>query len=70
VFESGLDYVKLAQTVSQGVAADPARQSLLKGLVSMLHGLGLAVYAEGLADPADIASCWASGVDAVTGPAV
>jgi EAL domain-containing protein (putative c-di-GMP-specific phosphodiesterase class I)/GGDEF domain-containing protein len=70
VVESGLDYVKLAQTASQGVAADAARLSLLTGVVSMLHGLGLAVYAEGLADVADVAACWTCGVDGVTGPAI
>lgn len=70
VFEAGLDYVKLSQTLSHDVAADPARQSLLRGIISALHGLGISVYAEGLRDTGDIASCWTCGVDGVTGPAV
>lgn len=70
VFEAGLDYVKLSQTLSQDIASHPARQSLLRGIVSVLHGLGVAVYAEGLRDAADVTGCWDCGVDGVTGPAV
>jgi EAL domain-containing protein (putative c-di-GMP-specific phosphodiesterase class I) len=70
VFEAGLDYIKLSQTLSHDISSHPARQSLLRGIVSVLHGLGVAVYAEGLRDAADVTGCWECGVDGVTGPAV
>jgi EAL domain-containing protein (putative c-di-GMP-specific phosphodiesterase class I) len=36
----------------------------------MLHGLGLQVYAEGVAEPEDIPALIDCGIDGVTGPAV
>jgi EAL domain-containing protein (putative c-di-GMP-specific phosphodiesterase class I) len=38
--------------------------------VSMLHGLGLQVLAEGVADSTDIPALRQAGVDGWTGPAV
>lgn len=70
LFEAGLDYVKLDASVSQGVAQDKARAAFVSGTASMLHGLGLQVYAEGVADPEDIPILHLCGVDGVTGPAV
>jgi EAL domain-containing protein (putative c-di-GMP-specific phosphodiesterase class I) len=70
IFETGLDYIKLSPTLSQDLASHPARQLLLRGIVSVLHGLGIAVYAEGLREAADVTGCWECGVDGVTGPAV
>ena len=70
LFEAGLDYVKLDASVSQAVSQDNARAAFVSGTVSMLHGLGLQVYAEGVADHADIAVLRQCGVDGVTGPAV
>jgi len=36
----------------------------------MLHGLGLKVYAEGVAGGADAVALWRSGLDGLTGPVV
>ncbi len=70
LFEAGLDYVKLDASVVQGVAHDSSRSAFVAGTVSMLHGLGLSVYAEGVVDAADIGPLLQCGVDGVTGPAV
>lgn len=70
LFEVGLDYVKLDASVVQGVVADAARSAFVSGTVSMLHGLGLQVHAEGVADSADIPVLRQCGIDGVTGPAV
>ncbi len=70
LFEAGLDYVKLDASVSQGVAQDKARAAFVSGTASMLHGLGLQVYAEGVTDAEDIPILHLCGVDGVTGPAV
>jgi EAL domain-containing protein (putative c-di-GMP-specific phosphodiesterase class I) len=39
-------------------------------MVSMLHGLGLQVYAEGVDDGDDLDTLWTCGLDGATGPAV
>lgn len=68
LFEGGIDYVKLAGSTVRGVAGDEARAAYVKGVSSMLHGLSIAVYAEGVADGADAALLWSLGIDGMTGP--
>jgi diguanylate cyclase (GGDEF)-like protein len=70
LFEVGLDYVKLDASVVQGVAQDANRAAFVSATVSMLHGLGLQVLAEGVADSTDIPALRQAGVDGWTGPAV
>ena len=70
LFEAGLDYVKLDASVVQGVSKDLARAAFVAATASMLHGLGLQVYAEGVAEPEDIPALIDCGIDGVTGPAV
>ncbi|RZL03751.1 MAG: EAL domain-containing protein [Rubrivivax sp.] len=70
LFEAGLDYVKLDASVVQGVSKDLARAAFVAATASMLHGLGLQVYAEGVADADDIPALIHCGIDGVTGPAV
>jgi EAL domain-containing protein (putative c-di-GMP-specific phosphodiesterase class I)/GGDEF domain-containing protein len=70
LLEAGLDFVKLAAAVVQGVARDEARAALVRGMVAMLHGLGLQVIAEGVEDDDDLDALWACGLDGATGPAV
>ena len=70
LFSLGLDYVKLDGSVVQGVAQDATRAAYVTATVSMLRGLGLLVFAEGVNDAADVASLWQCGIHGVTGPAV
>jgi EAL domain-containing protein (putative c-di-GMP-specific phosphodiesterase class I) len=70
LFEVGLDYVKLDASVVQGVAQDANRAAFVSATVGMLHGLGLQVLAEGVADSTDIPALRQAGVDGWTGPAV
>lgn len=70
LFEAGLDYVKLDPSVVQGVSHDPSRSAFVSATVSMLHGLGLQVYAEGVTETADIFALRQCGMDGMTGPAV
>ncbi|MEO8279610.1 MAG: EAL domain-containing protein [Ideonella sp.] len=67
LFEAGLDYVKLDAAVIHGVDSDAARANFLRGLVLMLHGLSLKVYAEGVSTKAESAAVWQAGVDGQTG---
>lgn len=66
--EAGLDYVKLDAAVIREVAGDASRAGFVKNSVTLLHGLSLQVYAEGVANDADLQALWACGVDGVTGP--
>ncbi|WP_374320664.1 LapD/MoxY N-terminal periplasmic domain-containing protein [Aquabacterium sp.] len=70
LFEAGLDYIKLDASVVQGVSLDPARAAFVSRTVSMLHSLGLHVYAEGVSDELDLSALMDCGIDGVTGPAV
>ncbi len=70
LFEAGLDYVKLDAAIAQGVALDSTRAGFVKSLVTMLHGLGLQVFVEGVNDDRDAQALWALGVDGITGPGV
>ena len=68
LFELGLDYVKLDASVTRGIAGDAALAEFVKGSAWMLHGLGLQVYAEGVASEDDALALWANGTDGITGP--
>jgi EAL domain-containing protein (putative c-di-GMP-specific phosphodiesterase class I) len=70
LLEAGLDFVKLDASLVQGLAGDDARTDHVAGMVRMLHGIGLQVYAEGVAEPEDAAALWQCGVDGLTGPVV
>ena len=54
----------------RGLAEDEARAQHVAGTVRMLHGLGMKVYAEGVADGTDAVALWRCGVDGLTGPVV
>ncbi len=68
LFEAGLHYVKLDAAVVQGVAGDSGKTEFVRGVVTMLHGLSLQVYAEGVTETADADVLWKLGMDGVTGP--
>lgn len=68
LFEAGLDYVKLDAAMIAGVGSDEHRATFVRGTVTLLHGLSLQVYAEGVADAADAKVLWDCGIDGATGP--
>jgi len=70
LLEAGLDFVKLDASLVQGLANDNARAEHVAGTVRMLHGIGLKVYAEGVAAAEDAEALWRCGVDGITGPVV
>lgn len=70
LLEAGLDFIKLDASVTEGLSRDSARAQHVAGTVRMLHGIGLSVYAEGVADADDAEALWVAGVDGITGPAV
>lgn len=68
LFEAGLDYVKLDAAMVAGVGTDEHRATFVRGTVTLLHGLSLQVFAEGVADEADARVLWSCGIDGATGP--
>jgi EAL domain-containing protein (putative c-di-GMP-specific phosphodiesterase class I) len=70
LFEAGLHYVKLDAAVVRGAGADDQRATFVRGTVTLLHGLSLQVYAEGVVDEGDAKRLWECGVDGQTGPYV
>ena len=48
--------------------AMPAQTDFVRGVVTMLHGLSLQVFAEGVNDERDAHTLRALGVDGLTGP--
>lgn len=68
LFEAGLDYVKLDASMTAGVGRDDHRALFVRGTVTLLHGLGIQVYAEGVADARDAGRLWDCGIDGATGP--
>ncbi len=68
LFEAGLDYVKLDASVTANVATNERRALFVGSTATLLHGWGIQVYAEGVADPGDSARLWDCGIDGQTGP--
>jgi diguanylate cyclase (GGDEF)-like protein len=68
LFEAGLDYAKLDASVTLGVAGDAQRMHFVRGMIVLLHGLAVQVFAEGVVDATDAKALWQCGVDGITGP--
>ncbi len=70
LFEAGLHYVKLDAAVVRGAGHDDQRATFVRGTITLLHGLSLQVYAEGVIDEGDAKRLWECGIDGQTGPYV
>ncbi|MDP3702367.1 MAG: LapD/MoxY N-terminal periplasmic domain-containing protein [Hylemonella sp.] len=66
----GLHYVKLSRALVQDVQQEVAIQTLLRGLCTVAHTMGLQVIAEGVARADDVPLLFELGFDGVTGSAV
>ena len=70
LYELGLDYVRIDARYLSGVGHDADVRRHTEGLVALLRGIGLGVYAEGVSLPDDLRVLWSLGFDGATGPAV
>lgn len=70
LYELGLDYVRIDGRFVSCISREEGLRRHAEGLVLLLHGIGLAVYAEGVTEAADLQVLWQLGFDAATGPAV
>jgi diguanylate cyclase (GGDEF)-like protein len=66
----GLDYIKVDASFVRGLDANPGNQAFLKGLCSIVHGIGIQVIAEGVVSDAEMQALAGVGFDGATGPAV
>jgi len=70
LYQLGLDYVRIDARFLAGIARDAHVRRHADGLVALLRGIGLSIYAEGVSDGDDLRMLWALGFDGATGPAV
>jgi EAL domain-containing protein (putative c-di-GMP-specific phosphodiesterase class I) len=70
LYELGLDYVRIDARFLGGIGHDADVRRHAEGLVALLRGIGLGVYAEGVSSPDDLRVLWNLGFDGATGPAV
>ncbi len=68
--ELGLDYIKLATRHLHGAVSEEAMRSYAQGLVSLVHGLGLRVLAQGVDRQDELAMLWELGFDGAAGQAL
>lgn len=66
----GLDYIKVDASFVRGLDANPGNQAFLKGLCSIVHGIGIQVIAEGVVSEAEMQALAGVGFDGATGPVV
>ena len=65
---AGVHYVKVDMRQLQGLAEDGAVQDYARGLLALLHGLGLQVLAVGVTEQVHMAALWALGFDGASAP--
>ncbi|MFZ6751672.1 bifunctional diguanylate cyclase/phosphodiesterase [Undibacterium sp. Ren11W] len=65
-----LDYVKVDAGFIRGIDMNTGNQAFVKGIGSIVHRMGLQVFAEGVSSSAELASLSELGVDGVTGPII
>ena len=66
----GLDYLKVDASFVQGLDTNPGNRAFLKGLSTIVHGIGLTVIAEGVTSEAELDALSEVGFDGATGPAI
>ncbi|HEY6511975.1 MAG TPA: LapD/MoxY N-terminal periplasmic domain-containing protein [Burkholderiaceae bacterium] len=66
LYQLGLGYVRIDARFLGGIARDSAVRRHAEGLVALLRGLGLAIYAEGVSEADDLQVLWSLGFDGAT----
>jgi EAL domain-containing protein (putative c-di-GMP-specific phosphodiesterase class I) len=67
---AGLRHVTLDLRALQGLPQDAALRRYVRGLVDLVHGLGLTVLATAVNDATEAATLWGLGVDGASGTAL
>ena len=66
----GLDYLKVDASFIRDIDDNPGNQAFLRGLSTIAHGIGMKVFAEGVASEAEFTALAGIGFDGATGPAI
>ncbi len=66
----GLDYIKVDASLIREVHANPISQTILRGLCTIAHSIGMIVIAEGVQTEEELRCLPGLGLDGMTGPAV
>lgn len=68
--DSGLSYLKFDRSLVQSIEASAEQQTILRGMATLCHSLGILAIAEGVASDAEWQTVLDLGLDGVTGPGV
>ncbi|QTF91272.1 EAL domain-containing protein [Halomonas sp. BM-2019] len=66
----GLGFLKIDASLVKGVEQSPEQQTILRGMGTLCHSIGILAIAEGVDSPQEAALLYELGVDGVTGPGV
>jgi EAL domain-containing protein (putative c-di-GMP-specific phosphodiesterase class I) len=66
----GLAYLKMDSSLIHRLNASTEQQTIVRGMATLCHSLGIQVIAEGVADDEELSCLFRVGVDGATGPGV
>ncbi|WP_404471188.1 EAL domain-containing protein [Vreelandella venusta] len=66
----GLAYLKVDSSLIRGIHTSNEQQTIVSGMATLCHSLGIQVIAEGVTEQAELESLFRAGVDGATGPGV
>ncbi|MCF2913986.1 EAL domain-containing protein [Vreelandella aquamarina] len=66
----GLAYLKVDSSLIRGIHVSNEQQTIVRGMATLCHSLGIQVIAEGVIDSEELQSLFRTGVDGATGPGV
>ena len=66
----GLSYLKMDSSLIHQLHASSEQQTIVRGMATLCHSLGIQVIGEGVADEEEIACLFRVGVDGATGPGI
>lgn len=66
----GLAYLKIDSSLIRGLDTSNEQQTIVRGMATLCHSLGIQVIAEGVTEPQELMYAFLSGMDGVTGPGV
>ncbi|RUR52407.1 bifunctional diguanylate cyclase/phosphodiesterase [Vreelandella populi] len=66
----GLSYLKIDSSLIRGLDTSNEQQTIVRGMATLCHSLGIQVIAEGVTEPQELMYAFLSGMDGVTGPGV
>ncbi|WP_404342622.1 EAL domain-containing protein [Vreelandella venusta] len=66
----GLAYLKVDSSLIRDIHVSNEQQTIVRGMATLCHSLGIQVIAEGVSTPEELESLFRTGVDGATGPGV